>query len=386
MPNASRAEGGHRLNPTETVPSTPINRGVTREEFIRRSAYAAAALSAYGLVGAGCGDEDGDEGGGSASGTLRMLNFPGWLGEKEVARFRREFPAIRIKQIAVATGSISARAAQVQQNRDGYDLVLADTSLAAQLDASDLVAELDMSRIPNNSHVAKRFRDAYPLGVANDFGKVGIAYRKDLIPERPTRWTDIWDLAPKYSKKIVFAGLDRDCMGSVLKSLGYSGNSRNPDEIEECKQALLEIKPHLMAFLDVDVAKPLIRGTAVIAMDWDYDVALARQEEKNIEWVAPEEGMVAYLNGWVGVAGSELLPAVESFMNFHLAPRNYAHFINTVGSAFVEPSAARFIDPAIRNDPVLQLDDATLDQVEFQEFLGDATPLWSRTWSEVLSA
>jgi spermidine/putrescine transport system substrate-binding protein len=123
-----------------------------------------------------------------------------------------------------------------------------------------------------------------------------------------------------------------------------------------------------------------------MAMDWDYDVALARQENENIEWVAPEEGMVAYLNGWVGVSGSERLTAVEDFMNFHLAPRNYADFINTVGSAFVEPAAAKFINPEIKDDPVLQLDEATLEQVEFQEFLGEATALWSRTWSEVLSA
>jgi spermidine/putrescine transport system substrate-binding protein len=373
------------LDPRPTVPCAASADGVSRGEFMRRTAYAGAALSAFGLLGAGCGDDD-DGGGGTTSGTVRMLNFPGWLGENEVPRFKRKYPDVDIKQIAVATGSISARAAQVQQNPGGYDLVLADTSLAGQLDASDLVAELDMSRIPNNSKVAQQFRDAYPLGVANDFGKVGLAYRKDLMPERPTKWADVWELAPKYSKKIVFAGLDRDCMGSVLKSLGYSGNSTNPDEIEECKQALLDIKPHLMAFLDVDVAKPLIRGTAVMAMDWDYDVALARQENENIEWVAPEEGMVAYLNGWVGVSGREMLPAVEDFMNFHLAPRNYADFINTVGSAFVEPAAARFINPEITDDPVLKLDEATLEQVEFQEFLGEATALWSRTWSEVLSA
>jgi spermidine/putrescine transport system substrate-binding protein len=368
-----------------TVPSGAPADGVTRVDFMRRGAYAGVALSALGVLAA-CGDDD--DGGRTepASGTIRMLNFPGWLGENEVARFEKRYPDVDIKQIAVATGSISARAAQVQQNPDGYDLVLADTSLAGQLDASDLIAELDMSRIPNNANVARQFRDAYPLGVANDFGKVGLAYRKDLMPERPASWADVWELAPKYSKKIVFAGLDRDCMGSVLKSLGYSGNSTNPDEIEECKQALLDIKPHLMAFLDVDVAKPLIRGTAVMAMDWDYDVALARQENENIEWVAPEEGMVAYLNGWVGVSGSERLTGVEDFMNFHLAPRNYADFINTVGSAFVEPAAAKFINPEIKDDPVLQLDEATLEQVEFQEFLGEATALWSRTWSEVLSA
>jgi spermidine/putrescine-binding protein len=355
---------------------------MTRVEFIRRGAYAGGALATFGLLGVGCGDDESSNS--SASGDVHMLNFPGWLGEHEVARFEREYPDIRLKQTAVATGSISARAAQVQQNPGAYDVVLADTSLAEQLEISDLVAELDMSKIPNSELVDERFRDAYPLGVANDFGKVGIAYRKDLVPERPTKWADIWELAPKYSKKIVFASLDRDCMGSVLKYLGYSGNSRDEAEIEECKQALLEIKPHLMAFLEVDVAKPLINGTAVMAMDWDYDVALARQEEPNIEWVAPEEGMTAYLNGWVAVSESDRLEAVETFLNFHLDPPNYADFINTVGSAYVE--SAPQIDPSIANDPILKLDAETLGLVEFQEFLGDATALWSRTWNEVLSA
>jgi spermidine/putrescine-binding protein len=349
---------------------------------MRRGASAGGALAAFGVLGAGCGDGGGSSS--SASGDLHMLNFPGWLGEHELARFQRKYPDIKLKQTAVATGSISARAAQVQHNRGGYDLVLADTSLAKQLQVSDLVADLDMTKIPNARLVGKRFQEAYPLGVANDFGKVGLAYRKDLIPERPTSWAELWELAPKYSKKIVFASLDRDCMGSTMKYLGYSGNSTDPGEIDKCKQALLEIKPHLMAFLDVDVAKPLIKGTAVMAMDWDYDIALARQKEPNIEWVAPDEGMVAYLNGWVAVAGTDRQEAVENFINFHLAPGNYADFINTVGSAYVEPSPQ--IDPSIAKDPILQLDDKTLASIEFEQFLGDATAVWSRTWSEVLSA
>jgi spermidine/putrescine-binding protein len=122
-------------------------------------------------------------------------------------------------------------------------------------------------------------------------------------------------------------------------------------------------------------------------MDYDFDIALAKKQEPNIEWVVPEEGLMAYLEGWVGIATTKHLPAVQEFMNFHLDPVNYADFVNTTGTAYIEPAATKHVKPSIANDPILAFDETTVERLDFEEFKGaEATKLWADAWAEVHAA
>src|SRR5204862_7511815 len=111
-------------------------------------------------------------------------------------------------------------------------------------------------------------------------------------------WADVWRLAPKYSGKIVFIDFDRDCLGSALRYKGFSGNTKDQTQIDTAKQALIQIKPLLLAIKAYDIGSTLVKGDAAIVMDWDYDVALAQGQNSNIKWVLPAEGAMAYLEGW----------------------------------------------------------------------------------------
>ena len=137
-------------------------------------------------------------------------------------------------------------------------------------------------------------------------GRLG--YRKDLMTETPTSWADLWDLAPKYSGKIVFTDFDVDVISVALLKLGYDINTTDAGQLNEAKQALLDIKPHVQAFLPTNVTKPLLNGSAVMAVDYDYDLGPASQDNKNVVWVPPKEGMPAYLEGWIAIAGPANCP------------------------------------------------------------------------------
>ena len=155
----------------------------------------------------------------------------------------------------------------------------------------------------------------------------------------------------------------------------------------EARDALIELKPHLLAILPTDASKPLLKGTAVMGMDYDYSVSYAQRENENIVWVSPEEGMPAYLDGWLAISGTQKLPEVEAFMNFLLEPKNYAGFINNTGSAFLMPDAEQYIDDAIKNNPALAYDEAAAKTIEFEQFLGEeATKIRSRAWQEFKNA
>ena len=180
---------------------------------------------------------------------------------------------------------------------------------------------------------------------------------------------------------------DVDVLGVGLLYKGYTVNTTDETELEDARDALIELKPDLQAFLPTDFTKPLLKGTAVMAASYDYDIAAAQKENENIVWVAPTEGMPAYLDGWLAVKGTEKKAEVEAFMNFLLEPENYAGFVNGIGASYVMPAAEEYIDPAITGNPSLAYDPESIKSVEFEAFLGEeATKIRNRVWQEVKNA
>jgi spermidine/putrescine transport system substrate-binding protein len=369
---------------------------LTRRQMLTRGAQI-AGLASVGLAaacgGGGGGSSSSAASGGSSaasaplSGEIVFMNYPGWIGSHEVKDFEAATPGVTVKQVSGLTEGVSAAAAQIAQNKGSYDMSLGGPVLGEQLRQGGLLQPVNFANIPNMKYVAKHFIDAYPWGPPTDFGKTGIGYRKDLVKEPITSWADVWKLAPKYSGKIVMVNFDVDALGAALKYKGYSVNATDADQLNAAKAALIELKPHLLAFLSTNVTKPMLQGEAVITVDYDYDIAAASRKNPDITWVAPKEGMPAYLDGWLAIQGTQHLPEVEAFMNFHLDPKNYAGFINTIGSAYVEQSAEPYIQKSIVSNPSLRYDPATLETIEFEKFLGaDATKLRTQIWEEVKAA
>jgi spermidine/putrescine transport system substrate-binding protein len=370
----------------------PLLYGLSRRELLRRGGIAAAGLAGLGAI-AGCGSSSSTTSASAAknssaplTGHVEFLNYPQWIGPHEVKDFEALHPGVTISQNNSAfTSSVSGTAVMVAQNPTEFDMLLADLPIIGQLSAGGFIAELDFGRIPNISLVAPTIRKLYTHGVPTDFGKMGIGYRTDLVSPAPKSWADLWQMAPKYKGKIVAYNLDRDMFGPALKYLGYSVNTRSTVELNRAKEALIQLKSSIQAFKAVNIASELVNGSAVIAMTNDYDVALAQTQNKKIGWVVPSEGTSGYLEGWVAVSKSQHIPIVESFANFHMAPKNYASFVNTTATSYVEPAIRSQLSPAIAHSTTIGT--FGLQDVEFETYLGaSTTELVSKLWEQVQAA
>ena len=308
------------------------------------------------------------------------------MGKHNLADFAKKYPGASIKMISNATSSSAEVVLQFKSKQ--YDFLLADTSDAGQASAANLITKLDWSKIPNAKNVAQQFRTAYPWGLPTDYGKVGIAYRPDLVGGATiTSWHDLWELIPKYSGQTIFIDLERDCMGSTCKYLGFSSNTTDPGDLKKVQDAVVSVKPHLKAFLNTNVGAGLVNGSTAMAMDWDYDVALLQQKNDKIKWVLPEEGVHAYLEGFTAVQDTSKIAVIQAFLNFLAEPVQYADFVNTTGTAFVMPSATPLVLKTISQNPVLVPTKEVLAKTEFDKYLGGAgATLWSNTWTAIKAA
>jgi spermidine/putrescine-binding protein len=362
---------------------------LSRRALIRRAGELGIALPSAAALLAACGSSGSSSSHsastGPLSGQIVLDNYPSWIGPQEIPTFEKQHPGVKIKQVTNAT---SASAQVVLAFKSGqYDILLGDTSDTGQAHDAGVLQPLDFTKIPNIANVSPSFRKAYPYGIPTDYGKVGIGYRPDIVGEKITSWHDVWRLAPKFSGQVVFIDLERDCLGSTLKYLGHSSNTTDAAALNAAKSAVIKIKPHLKAFLNTNVGQGLVNGTTAIAMDWDYDVALNKQKQPKIEWVQPAEGMKAYLEGFAAARSTKHLGLVQEFMNFMLDPKQYAQFVNTTGTAYLVPSATRFVQTSIAKNPILVPNEAVLKKVEFDHYLGGAgATLWANTWQEVKAA
>jgi spermidine/putrescine-binding protein len=374
----------------------PIRIALSRRQLLRRAAQLGVGVPAAGWLLAACGGSSASSSGGTTGGaasapakvegTAILHNYAGWMGKDNIKHFRAQYPGANIKQVTAGDISSSATAQTLKANPDAYDFALGDQAFVGQALAADIIQDVDFDKVPNIANVDAKFHEAFSHGVPTDYGKVGIGYRKDMVSEPIASWADLWSLAPKYSGKIVFLDFDRDTIGSALRYKGFSGNTQDESELEQAKQALIDIKPHLLAIKGYDVAASLVKGDAAIVMDWDYDVALGQGQDPNIEWVLPEEGAMAYLEGWSVIKGTDNGDLVHAFMNFFLQPKEYADFVNTTGTAYVMDAATPYINASISKNSALIVDPATLEKVEFENFLGEATALYSKAWDEFKSA
>ena len=166
--------------------------------------------------------------------------------------------------------------------------------------------------MPNLKGVGPEFCKAFPYGIPTDFGRTGFGYRKDLISERPTTWKELWELAAKYKGKTTMIKYDSDIQGIALRYLGYSVNTKDDGELRGDAEGApgAQAEPARRSSTRTSPRRSS-RATAFFAIDYDYDIALAQQSNKNIVWVQPHGGR-AGVPGGLGRAEGLQAPAARS--------------------------------------------------------------------------
>ncbi|MFT4009723.1 MAG: spermidine/putrescine ABC transporter substrate-binding protein [Nocardioidaceae bacterium] len=362
-------------------------RAITRRQILRGGAGLAGLAVAGGMLSA-CGDDEPKSSGGSASaskGPIVMVNYPGWMGATEVSDFKKQTGITVKESTGLTDGGSASQAAQLARNKGDYDMALSGNVLGRTLEQADMIQQVDFANIPNIEGVDATFRDQFTWGIPVEYGKLGIAYRKDLLPKPPESWEEMFAMAPQISGKFTFPDYDVDVLSMAILALGYDINTADPDEIEAARDLLIETKPDLKAFLATDASKPLIEGSVVLAALHDYDMPSAMKANDKIGWIAPSEGLPSYIDGWLALAGTKQTSAIEKFMNFHLEPEVYADFINTTGAAFLLPAAEPHIDKAILQNPAMRLDDSVT--MQWQTFIdADGVKVRNTAWNEIKAA
>jgi spermidine/putrescine-binding protein len=252
------------------------------------------------------------------------------------------------------------------------------------------IQKIDWSKIPNQKYINKQFRnlwwdpkDEYQL--PKDWGTTGITKRGKFVTEPVKTWKEFFDVAPKYSGKIIVVDSMGDVFTAPLKALGYSLNSVDPKELNEARELLLGLAPHVLALNSDTYEVPIQNEEAVLGLTWTGGVVELRDEEatKDVEYIVPEDGTLYWMDTWVIFAEAPHPNAAHAFLNFIHDPQIQGQ--ETITNRYATPNdeAKKFVPDEILKDPAVFVPQSIFDAGLLEGAKDTSTdPLRNDIWEE----
>jgi spermidine/putrescine transport system substrate-binding protein len=367
--------------------------------YDRKGFIAVSALTAY-LAACG-GDDDGDIADGDttattattekASGTLHYYNWSDYVNPKTYTAFTSATGVKIKKDFYVSNEDLQAK---LQGGARGYDLIVPTGYMVKILADAGLLEKIDWSKLPNaEKNLDPKFRKL-PFdpndewSVPKDWGTTGFVYRTDMVKEKPASWRDFFDLTKgQYSKKVTVLDGSPEVIGSALVMLGHSYNSEDEGELEEAKQELLKLKPHLLAITSTEYKQMLIAGRAAMALGWNGDGA-AVAAKKPADYVIAEEGGEFWVDSYSIPVGAKNPAAAHAWIDFCYDAENNATETEFTyyGSPLKRDLLKPAIDPAVFKNTDVFPPEATLEKLEANDISPEGTKLRDRIWTEFKAA
>ncbi len=339
-------------------------------------ALAIAAMLCLSCLLTGCGDD---------RVTLNIYNWEDYIDETVLDDFQAEHPEIKVNYERFSTNEDMYN--KLSKSNTKYDVLFPSDYMIEKMIDEGMLAKLDFSNIPNYQYIDEKFKnlDYDPnneYSVPYMWGTLGILYNKKMVDETEIGWDILF--GDKYKGQILMMDSVRDAMGASLKSLGYSLNSKNPAEIEEAKQKLIDQKQILLAYGFDDIKDKMVAGEAAVALVYAGDALYSIKQNPDLAYAVPKEGSNLFFDAVVVPANSEHKKEAELFIDFlcrtDVAKRN-ADYIEYYT---IQTEARKLMEEEEKGEMFAYPSDEELENCEIFTSLDDDTlRLYNDAWVEV---
>lgn len=332
----------------------------------------------------------------ATEGALFMFNWADYVDPENIEEFKTRY---NISEFTYDTyASNEELLTRLQGGATGlYDVGAPTAEFVPTMVDQGFIEELDFARIPNAALVNPTFQNFFdPNGeqgkynayhLPKDWGTTGIALRRNAVPDEVNTWKQFFEVAPKYSGRIVVVNSAGDVLTAPLKALGYSLNSTDENELNQARELLRGLAPHVLA-LDSDTYDQKLRTEeAVLGLTWTGGVVEMRDEEetKDTEYIVPEDGTLYWMDTWVIFKDPPHPEASYAFLNFIHEPAIQAKETETNRYATPNDEAKALVAPEILNDPTVFVPDEAFSRLEGAQDVS-THPLRVEIWEEFVAS
>lgn len=269
--------------------------------------------------------------GGGSGGSASGLNIYTW-GEYDAPEVLKDFtsefgPSITIDSYGSNQEMISKLV--TASGTSGYDLCVPTHQYIPQMAASDLLEELDHSKLPNMefldpAYIDQAFDPGNKYSVPKDFGTTGYVYDTTVITRELTSWADFFDAAQnEASGKMSLLEDPGEIAYAYFLANGIDPNTTDEGHLEDYRVFITEsIAQHVQAFESYP-SGTIAQNGRVLAHAWNGDGRqgiLENADPTRYKYVTPTEGGNLWQDNWAIVKGAPNAEAAHEFINYVLDP------------------------------------------------------------------
>jgi spermidine/putrescine transport system substrate-binding protein len=266
---------------------------------------------------------------------------------------------------------------KLRTNPGAYDVVLINAAFTTQAYEEGLLAPIDTSAIENYGGIPGKFaedpslvHDGQVYGVPWTWGLTAIAINTGAFDEQPTSLEVLWDPAHKGRVSI-----RDDAEEAVhLGALATGQDINDIEDLDAIETKLRELMPQLRTFWssENDWNQFMAAGELDVASYWSGSAERSAGMGLPVEFVVPEEGAIAWLDGLSIPATSEHQEAAARFIDWMIDPEFYVRWDAEGAPASANAEAAAALPAESFNKRVLG-DPEVVARAVFRAPMDDAT-------------
>jgi len=360
----------------------------TRRQFIQSTASAVSglALSSCGWTLAQVRQSAAQPG---ASNKLYIYTWYNYIDDDLIKSFQEQ------TGIEVIPNVFDSNESMLSKVRAGggaeYSIISPSDYMVRQMTEVGLLRKLDHSRLLGLSNLLPRFQNpVYDPGnqysIPISWGTTGLIYNAQKLKEPPTDWSYLWDNQKQLTQRITLINDVREVMGATLRMLGYSYNSKEPEQLKQAYDKLTALKPAIATFTSDAWRDQLIAGDLWLAMGYSADAIKAAQDNPNLKYVIPRSGTSLWTDTMVIPKSAPNPEAAYAWLNFILQPAIMAQVCYRLKFATPNRAAIEELPPDIRNNTALFPPDSLLAKCEQIAPLGQFSEVYDRYWTQLTSS
>lgn len=361
---------------------------LTREQ--KRSIPKALWCAAIGLILASCSHSDTAAISDTSTDaiTLNLYNWSEYMPQEILDGFKNE-TGISVHYTTFDSNEAMYAKLKSLDDSSQYDIAIPSTYYVEKMAKEGLLQALDRSKLSHFSNLDTSFTNtkADPenkYSIPYMWGSTGLAINGDVIdPASVNSWNDLW--RPDYKNQVMLMDDMREVFGMALLTLGYSGNSSNPEEIKAAYEKLITIMPNVKTFHSDATRIPYSEGETNIGMMWNGEAVMANNEGlTSLVYKYPTEGALLWMDNFVIPKNAKQVDAAHQFIDYLLRPENAKIVSEESGYASPNLAARELMAENVRNNATIYPAKDILAKAEFQEDVGDdALQVYQQYWDRL---
>lgn len=344
-----------------------------------------ATLMAVAMVAsmlAGCGSKDSAA---ANAGELNIFVWTEYVPDSVIEKFTEE---TGIKVNMSTFSSNEDMLSKVKSEAAGaYDIVQPSDYMVAQMISQDMLRELDMDALPNFSNIGESYKNpSYDPGNKYSVPYLGgagaIVVNPDMVSTPITSYADLYK--PELEGSLVVLDDFRAVIGMTNKALGFDFNETDPAKLAETESKLVELKNNVVLYDSDSPKSAIISGDCSAGMIWSAEVALAMEENPNIQVVYPEEGPYLFFDNWCITKDSPNYENALKFINYMMEPETMTMVLEEFPYLCANEKAVEMMGEEYSSNPAKNPPAEALSKGSYVENLdSDVLDIYSGMWTKL---